>query len=71
MDDGKDFFTRLGSRDNNTFQNRLQNAPRGDDDVSMAAPPPSEEDEEETPFKQLIRHWIPYGRKVGGVLITC
>ena len=57
MDDGEDLFTRLGGRDNNTFQNQLRNAPR-DDDVPMDAPPPFEEDEEETPLQQLIRHWM-------------
>ena len=58
MDDDEDFFTGLGSRDNSTFQNRLRNAPRDDNDVPMAAPPPLEEDEEETPLQQLIRHWM-------------
>ena len=46
MDDDEDFFTRLGGRDNNTFQNQLQNASRDDDDVSIAAPFPFEEDKE-------------------------
>ena len=51
MDDDEDFFTRVGGRDNNTFQN----ASRGDDNVSVTAPLPLE-DEEETLLKQLIRH---------------
>ena len=54
MDNDENFLARLGSRDNNTFQNRLGNAPR-DDDVSMAAPPPFEE---EIPLQQLIPHWM-------------
>ena len=58
MDDEEDFFTRLGGRGNNTFQNQLWNAPRDDDDAPMDAPPPFEEDEEETPLQQLIRHWM-------------
>ena len=37
--DNEGFFTRLGGRDDNTFQNRLWNAPR-DDDVPMAATTP-------------------------------
>ena len=58
MDDDEDFFTRLGGRDNNTFQNRPWNAPRDGDDDPMAAPPPLEEDEQETSLQWLIRHWM-------------
>ena len=58
MDDDEDFFTRLGGRNNNTFQNRLRNAPRDDDDIPMVAPSLFEEDEEETPLQRLVRHWM-------------
>lgn len=58
MDDNDDnFFTRL-DRGNNTFQNRLRNAPRDDDDVPMPAAPLFGEEEEETPLQKLIRHWM-------------
>ncbi|KAG6334816.1 hypothetical protein ID866_4268 [Astraeus odoratus] len=53
------FFSRL-VRGGNTFEDRLRNAPRDDDDPPgpRDAPPFLEELEPETPLQKLIRHWM-------------
>ncbi|KAG1824682.1 uncharacterized protein BJ212DRAFT_1475976 [Suillus subaureus] len=61
--DDDDFFTNLDrpgrAANNNTFQERLRQAPRDDDGAEIPdAPPFMLEEEEETPLQQLIRHWM-------------